>query len=46
DLDLTRLGIRNRFLRALAGAVSIVKFPAPALEFTDRGAVRFHVLHF
>ena len=46
DVDLTRLGIRNRFLRMLAGAVNIIKVPAPALEITDRGAVRFHPLFF
>jgi len=46
DIDLTRLGIRNRFLRTLAGAINIIKIPAPTLEFTDRGAVRFHPLFF
>lgn len=46
DVDLTRLGIRNRFLRTLAGAVNMIKIPAPALEFTDRGAVRFHPVFF
>lgn len=46
DIDLTRLGIRNRFLRTLAGAVNIIKIPAPALEVTDRGGVRFHPLFF
>lgn len=46
DIDLTRIPVRNRFLRMLAGAVNIIKVPAPALEFTDRGAVRFHPLFF
>ncbi|MCK6690994.1 MAG: YfiM family protein [Thermoanaerobaculia bacterium] len=46
DVDLTRLGIRNRFLRTLAGVVNIIKFPAPALEVTDRGGVRFHPVFF
>lgn len=46
DIDLTRLPVRNRFLRLLAGAVNIIKIPAPALEITNRGDVRFHALHF
>ncbi|MBL7796580.1 MAG: DUF2279 domain-containing protein [Saprospiraceae bacterium] len=46
DIDLTRLGIRNRFLRTLAGAINIIKIPAPTLEFTDRGDLRFHPLFF
>lgn len=46
DVDLTRLGIRNRFLRTLAGVVNIIKIPAPTLEVTDRGGVRFHPLFF
>lgn len=46
DIDATRLGIRNRFLRAVLGAVNIFKFPAPALEITSRGRLRFHPLYF
>lgn len=46
DVDLTRLGIRNRFLRTVAGAINIIKIPAPTLEFTDQGRVRFHPLYF
>ncbi len=46
DVDLTRLPLRSRFLRTLAGAINIIKIPAPALEWTDRGSVRFHPLHF
>ncbi|TNE52919.1 MAG: DUF2279 domain-containing protein [Bacteroidetes bacterium] len=46
DIDLTRLPVQNRFLRLLAGALNIIKIPAPALELTDRGDVRFHALHF
>ena len=46
DVDLTRLGFRNRFLRLLAGAVNIIKVPAPALEITDRGALHLHPLFF
>jgi hypothetical protein len=46
DIDYTRLGVKNRFLRSLLGAVNIFKFPAPALEITNRGRVSFHALYF
>lgn len=46
DIDLTRLPVRNRFLRTVLGAVNILKFPAPALEWTDRGRFRFHPVYF
>jgi len=46
DVDLTRLGFRNRFLRLLAGVVNVIKIPAPALEVTDRGRVRLHGVYF
>ncbi len=46
DIDLTRIPIRSRLLRMLAYAVNIVKIPAPTLEWTNRGAIRFHPLYF
>lgn len=46
DVDLTRLGLRSRFWRTVAGAINIIKIPAPTLEFTDQGRVRFHPLYF
>ena len=46
DLDLTRLGFRNRFLRLLANTLNIVKIPAPTLEITGRGGFRWHALYF
>ena len=46
DVDLTRLGIKNRFLRTVLGAVNILKFPAPALEMTNRGKFSFHPIYF
>jgi hypothetical protein len=46
DVDFTRLPIRNRFLRTLAGAINIIKIPAPTLEITDRGRVRVHGVYF
>ncbi len=46
DVDLTRLGVRNRFLRTLLSAANILKFPAPALEINSRGRMRFHPVYF
>ncbi len=46
DIDLSRIPTRSRFLRTLAGAINIVKIPAPTLEWTDRGIVRFHPIYF
>jgi hypothetical protein len=46
DVDLTRIPVRNRFLRTLLGAVNILKFPAPALEWNDRGQIIFHPFYF
>lgn len=46
DIDVTRLGFRNRFLRLLAGTLNIIKIPAPTLEITDRGKLRLHALYF
>ncbi len=46
DIDFTRLGVKNRFLRSLLGVVNILKFPAPALEMTSRGRLRFHPVYF
>ena len=46
DIDLTRLPVRNRFLRTLLGAVNILKFPAPTLELTSRGKLIFHPVYF
>jgi len=46
DIDLTRIPVRNRFLRTLFGAVNILKFPAPALEWTNQGQFKFHPIYF
>jgi len=46
DVDFTRLGIRNRFLRTVLSAANIFKFPAPALEWNSRGTLRLHPFYF
>ena len=46
DIDLTRIPVKNRVLRNVLLAVNTLKIPAPTLEFTSRGAFRFHPLYF
>lgn len=46
DIDLRRIRVKNRFLKALLGAANVFKIPAPALEITSGGRVRFHAIHF
>ncbi|MCK6691209.1 MAG: DUF2279 domain-containing protein, partial [Thermoanaerobaculia bacterium] len=46
DVDLTRIPVRSRFLRGLLGVVNILKFPAPTLEWNNRGKVVFHPIYF
>jgi len=42
DVDLTRIPVKSRFLKALLYTANIFKFPAPALEWTNRGVARWH----
>ncbi|HQQ93963.1 MAG TPA: DUF2279 domain-containing protein [Bacteroidia bacterium] len=44
DLDLTRLPVRNKNLRALLSVLNVIKFPAPTLEFSQ-GHFTFHALY-
>ncbi len=46
DLDLTRIPVRNRFLRSLLRTLNILKIPAPTLEWNSTGQLRFHPLFF
>jgi hypothetical protein len=46
DVDLSRIPVRNRFIRSALSVVNIVKIPAPALELDGRGRLRGHWLHF
>jgi uncharacterized protein YfiM (DUF2279 family) len=45
DFDFRSVRTRSKVLRSLLNIVSIIKFPAPALEFSDRG-LRFRPLYF
>jgi hypothetical protein len=46
DVDLSRIPVRNRFLRSAMSVINIVKIPAPALEIDGRGRIRGHLLYF
>lgn len=46
DVDLTSVKTRSRVLRTLFTAASLLKFPAPALELTQRSGLRFHPVFF
>lgn len=46
DIDLTRIPIRNRFLRMLVNMINMIKIPAPAIEFNTNGQIKFHPIHF
>ena len=46
DIDLTRIPIKNRFLRMLVNIVNMIKIPAPAIEFNTNGGIKFHPLYF
>lgn len=45
DLDLTRIPVKNQFLKTLFNTISFIKFPFPALEFS-RDGVGFYPLYF
>ncbi|MEL6637853.1 MAG: DUF2279 domain-containing protein [Bacteroidota bacterium] len=46
DLDLSRIPVRNAFLRSLLRALNVIKIPAPTLEINTTGQLRFHPLFF
>jgi hypothetical protein len=45
DVDLTRIPVKSKFLKGLFSAINIIKFPAPALQFSNRGT-RGYLLYF
>lgn len=45
DLDLSRLGPKSRWMRAWLWPLTVVKFPAPAIEVSALG-VKFHPIYF
>ena len=45
DFDLRAIKSRSRFVNGLIFVASMIKLPAPALEFSKKGA-KLHVLYF
>ncbi len=45
DVDLTRIRTRSKFLKGLFSVINILKFPAPALQFSNKG-LRFYYLYY
>lgn len=45
DIDLTRVPVKSKFLKAVFSVVNILKFPAPALELSQN-KLRFIPLHY
>ena len=45
DIDFTKIHTNSRFLRTTFELLNVLKFPAPALEFSN-GRFRFHALTF
>ena len=46
DVELSRIPTKSRFLKGLFGTIGFLKFPAPTIEFTEGGDVRFKPLYF
>jgi hypothetical protein len=46
DVDLTKIKTRSKFLRSVFSVVNMVKIPAPALEWDNRGKFTGHWLYF
>lgn len=45
DVDLTRIPVKNQFLKTLFNTISFIKFPFPALGFSNKG-MEFYPLYF
>ncbi|HEX8060900.1 MAG TPA: DUF2279 domain-containing protein, partial [Cyclobacteriaceae bacterium] len=45
DVDLTAIPVRSKFLKAVFKVANMIKIPAPALEFSNKG-VKAHALYF
>jgi hypothetical protein len=46
DVDLTKIPVRNKFLRSVFSVVNMIKVPAPALEWDSRGKFTGHWFYF
>ena len=46
DVDLSKLTIRNKFLKMVLGGIGFVKFPSPTLEFKEGTGFKFRPFYF
>ncbi len=46
DLDLSKLKVKNHFLKTGLSILNIIKIPAPSLEINSKGCVKGHWLFF
>ncbi len=46
DVDFTKIRTKNHLLKTVFSLINTVKVPAPTLEFTSRGNVKFHAIYF
>jgi len=44
DYDLAKIKTKSRFLRTVLDVLNIFKWPAPGIEFTSEGEIKFHLL--
>ena len=44
DIDLTKIKTSNKTLKTVFSLINVLKFPAPAIEFTNQGKINFHPL--
>ncbi|MCK5845798.1 MAG: DUF2279 domain-containing protein [Bacteroidales bacterium] len=45
DVDWTRIPTKSKFLKSFFNIISFIKFPAPAIEFSNQGTV-FHPIYY
>lgn len=46
DIDLTRIKTKSRVIKTLCEVFGFLKIPAPTMEITGKGNVKFHALYF
>lgn len=46
DVDLTKIETKSHFLKTLFSVFSVLKIPAPTLEYSGREGFRAHILYF
>jgi uncharacterized protein YfiM (DUF2279 family) len=46
DIDLSRIKTNKHLLKILFNAFGFIKFPAPAIEFREKGKPVYHLLYF